>query len=478
MRVFRQFPLYLIGRLVPAVIAFGGIALYTRLLDPFSFGTYALLLSTSYLVSLVGYSWLRVATLRMMASVSATEEPDYIATIAMSFAGASVVVTGVLLLVLRVANPKLAWPLYVLTAAVAVLVNWFELNVAMVIARMRLISHGVLQTARAVGALAATLALIAAGYTVEALLGGFALGNCVAFGAIALWRPATRGRFRRAIFMRLFRFGWPSSASSFSYCVNTSQRYLLQLAGGSAVVGIFAAAVEFSDKTIGLLVGTANLAGQPLAYRARDLGAGDQLAAQLRNNARLIFAVALGSAVAVIALSDSITHVYFGERFRVGAQWIIVLSAVSALLAGLRASYFEQAFEISLATRPLAVLAVLRIALILVPSIVLVPRFGALGAVGSAVIGETISLAVTIAWARRLIAMPVPLRSFAVTVVAAAAMVGAVDLVPQRETPLGLLAALVAAGLTFGAVHVALYAHRARAIVRIPWRIAEAMTRT
>ena len=42
MQVFKQWPIYLIGRILPAAIGFFGIALYTRLLDPASFGIYAL----------------------------------------------------------------------------------------------------------------------------------------------------------------------------------------------------------------------------------------------------------------------------------------------------------------------------------------------------------------------------------------------------------------------------------------------------
>jgi len=61
MQVFRLWPIYFAGRMLPAAIAFGGIALYTRLLDPASFGIYALCLSTSFLVGMTGFSWLRVA---------------------------------------------------------------------------------------------------------------------------------------------------------------------------------------------------------------------------------------------------------------------------------------------------------------------------------------------------------------------------------------------------------------------------------
>jgi O-antigen/teichoic acid export membrane protein len=50
LKVLKQLPIYFIGRIFPAAVAFFGISLYTHLLDPASFGTYALLLSISFLV--------------------------------------------------------------------------------------------------------------------------------------------------------------------------------------------------------------------------------------------------------------------------------------------------------------------------------------------------------------------------------------------------------------------------------------------
>ncbi len=467
MQVFKQWPLYFIGRILPAAIAFGGIGLYTRLLDPASFGIYALLLSTSYLISLIGYSWLRVATLRMMASSDAADEADYTATIALSFAAFSVPVAVAVIVFLRICEPSLPFSLELLTAAAAIANNWFELNVALVQSRMRLVSYGLLQAGRAVGTLCATLLLIGAGFKAQALLGGFALGNCAALGASGLWSPSVRGRFRLEIFMRMARFGWPSSAGSLSYSITTVQRYLLQVAGGSAAVGVLAAAGDFSVQTVGLLIGTATLAGQPLAFRARDLGRDEHLREQLQNNARLVFAIGFAAAAGVIVLSGSITHVYFGSQFRGGAAAVMAVSAAGVFLSGLRSSYFEQAFEIALDTRPVVVLTLLRIVAALVPSAFLIPRFGAVGAVSSILIAEIVTMTVSAIWAVRLIDMPVPLLSFARIALATAAMSAAIYLVPHRDSPLGLVAAIVVGVLTYGGCLALMHGKELRALWRV-----------
>ena len=464
MQVFRLWPIYFAGRMLPAAIAFGGIALYTRLLDPASFGIYALCLSTSFLVGMTGFSWLRVAALRMTAAIEAGDEPDLAATMAASFAGTALLVGLTVVAALRIYSPSLPWSTVLLTAAAAVASGFFELNITLLQARLKLIAYGVLQAVRATAALGASVLLISAGFKANALLGGFAAGNCAAFGALALWSPALRGSFRGVVFKRLIRFGWPSSAGSLSYFSATFQRYALDAAAGGAAVGIFAAASDFAQQTVGLLIGTATLAGQPLAFRARDLSTRDVLADQLRNNARLVFAIGLASAAGLIALSGPISHLYFGPKFQNGAGTILSLAAAVMFVSGLRANYFEQAFEIALETRPVAILTIVRIALTVALSIAFIPRFGAIGAVTATLLAEIVALVVSMYWAARVVRMPLPLDAFAKIGAATVAMIVVVELVPGRSTPAGLALAVAAGVLTYAASFFVMYTREVRAL--------------
>ena len=108
MQLLKHWSVYIVGRILPAAIAFASIALYTRLLDPASFGTYALLLSTSFAVGLIGYSWLRVAALRMTATVAEEDKPKLLATIGVAFAGGSILVAATIVVGLRLYNPHSA----------------------------------------------------------------------------------------------------------------------------------------------------------------------------------------------------------------------------------------------------------------------------------------------------------------------------------------------------------------------------------
>jgi O-antigen/teichoic acid export membrane protein len=451
MQIFKQWPVYFVGRILPAAVSFGGIALYTRLLDPATFGTYALLLSTAFLVGLVGYSWLRTASLRLMATVAAADEPNLVATIGLAFTGMSVLVCAVVVLVLRLSAPNLGWTPTVLAALCAVASGWFELNVAILQARLRVGTYSLLQITRASGALVGSLALVLAGLGANGLLGGFAIGNCAGFAAFGLWKDARHGRFDRELLSQIFKFGWPSSAASLSYLSSTFQRFALNAVAGSAAVGIYAAAGDFSQQTVGLLIGTATLAGQPLAFRARDFGSTAQLSEQLRNNARLVFAVGLPAAAALIVLAGPISDLYLGPRFHMHAGTVIAITAAVMFVSGLRGSYFEQAFEITRKTRPIAVNTVVRVVLTIAFSLWAIGRYGAVGAAVAVLIPESIGLALSVVWSNRLIHVPIPSQSWLKVVAATSAMVVAMTLVPARSTILGLAAAVAVGTIVYSA---------------------------
>lgn len=463
MQLLKHWSVYFVGRILPATITFASIALYTRLLDPGSFGIYALLLSTSFAVGLIGYSWLRVAALRMIATVSDEDKPNLLSTIGLAFFGLSIAVALAVVLIVRLYDPALNWTLVLLAAACAVASGWFELNVAILQARLHSVGYGLLQLGRVLGTLLSSVALIFAGFKASALLGGFAIGNLASLAALGLWSDVGRGRFDPGLLRRFFTFGWPSSAGSIGIFANTFQRYALEAVGGSALVGIYAAATDFAQQTIGLLMGTATLAGQPLAFRARDHGAEGQLSKQLRMNARAIFAIGLPAAVGLAVLSGPISHFYLGPRFHVNAGTIMAIAAGTMFLSGLRGGYFEQAFEIAFDTRAVAINAVIRVALVVGLSLWLIPLQGAVGAAIAMLLSEVFGLLLSIVWARRLMSIPIPSLSWLKIATATSAMVAAIVLTPWRSTFWGLAVAVCVGVLVYSGAIAWMHVHGIRA---------------
>jgi len=447
-KLLRQWPIYVAGRILPAVISFGGIALYTRLLDPDSFGISALLMSAALFVGGAGYSWVRVAAQRAAGSYDSFE-PDFAATVASCFAATSVLVWLVLGLAVHLWNPALPLATLLITLAAATTFGWFDLSTLVLQSRLHVKEFSLQYLARAVVGFGTTLLLIHAGAKAFALIGGFTASNLVAVFGLGMWRAALRGRFDPALARRLFAFGWPTSISGLMSFAPSVQRYVIGAGCGTAAVGIFAVASDFSTQTIGLLIATASLAGQPLAFQAKDRSGSAALLRQLRENAELIFAIALPSATAVALLADPIASIFMGKHFRVGAGEIVALGSVATFIVGMRGCYFDQAFVIGYNMRPTIIVNAIQAAVCVGLTVLLVGSYGAIGAAFACVVANLTALVASAVWGRRSTPLPIPLGGWLKTSLATAVMAATILAIPFRTTVSGFAMAIVAGAVAY-----------------------------
>jgi len=143
----------------------------------------------------------------------------------------------------------------------------------------------------------------------------------------------------------------------------------------------------------------------------------------------------------------------------------MAISAAVMFFSGLRASYFEQAFEIALKTRAIAVNTVIRLVLVIVPSFSLIAKYGAVGAAMAVLISETIGLVVSIVWANRVMPVPIPWDSWAKIIAATGAMVAVLVLIPGKATVLGLVLAIVAGVVIYGGAIILMHVRGLRMYV-------------
>jgi O-antigen/teichoic acid export membrane protein len=210
-----------------------------------------------------------------------------------------------------------------------------------------------------------------------------------------------------------------------------------------------------------VLIGAVSLAGLPLSFKAKDLGGHEALMNQMRENARLIFAVGFPAAVGLAVLAGPIAEVLLGHRFQAGAGAIIALISIATLLACLRTYYFDQAFELAYETRPQAVMAFISTGVVIGTTLFFVPRFGALGAGYGALMTAVIGLTMSVVWGPRVLKVPIPWRSCGKTTLATAGMVATMLAFPRH----GVIF-LIAAGAAGLAVYVAIAAVTRPTIMR------------
>ena len=466
MTFLKQSGLYLAGRIVPACIGVAGVSLYTRLLDPATIGQYALFVSTAYLVNATVYTWIRIAALRVVAGVEESTFPDLFATIFLIFCGVSAAVIPIMVAVLGFLQPALPVVSVLLASTAVVAVGWYELTAALLQARLSVRAWSLLNLYRAFGAIVFSLAFIFIGWKANALLAGFVVGNGMTLIFARLWSPASRGSFDLELCRRCFRFGWPQSAgAALTYIAPVVQRGILNAGVGASALGIFAVAQDFGTLTLSSLISAVSLAGIPLAFAAKDRADGAALEAQLRANARLIFAVGLPATVGLCALAIPLSHRVFGPRFWDGAAIILSIVAVTGFAINLRTYYFDQAFELAMKTRPQAIISLVGTIVLIAGCVVLVPRYAAVGAALSALAASLLCLGLSIGWGARVLPLPVPLNDWFKTALATAGMALALAFVPRNAGVIALACEIAGACFIYLALSTAARPNLLRAYV-------------
>lgn len=472
----RQVLNFLPAQVVPALAAFAGVYLFTRVATPAEYGRFALVTSVAQMCQSVLFYWIQVGATRHLESArEAGTLPALQAAVYRSHALTFLlfaIAYALALCVLPLDAPvrdALWYALLIVGLRSLVMVNQ-----AFHRGELRAGRFNLIECTQAVGQLALGLGLV---LLTPARTSGLLLGTVLAsllaasvdFRAVgaALRRPAERSEV-----LALLRFGLPLSVSfALNYILATSDRLLIEYFLGSGAVGIYSIAYGLMDRAIGSIFVAVSLVAFPLAIRAYERGGALGAGVQLRENGRMLLAVALPCCALLVCLDRQLATVMVGEAFRAEAEAIMPWVALAALLAGFQIHFFDHAFHLSRrttlflwSTGPAALLNI-------VLNLVLLPRMGLMGAVWATLAGYAVSLAASIAIGSRVLRVPLDLAELLRVLLACAAMAAAVRALHASNDVAGLALAFVLALLSYGVAATLLDVAGLRTRLRARWAL-------
>lgn len=455
---------YLLARGAPALLNFLGLALFTRLLSPEEYGTYALVLALTGFGNILFFEWLQGSLLRYRARHD--EHLDvFLSTTLAGYLTALGVNTFLLLMVfLFMGDHPLArwlpwvWGLLNLWGA-------FEVALKLKAAESKPLAFGILNTAKA-GLFVLFGGLLAwQGYQAQGVIAGY-IGALLLvlplFGGKA-WLTVRPGRVDADLLRQLLHYGLPLTATlGLSAIIGSSDRLLLGWLQGVGSTGLYAAGYDLPNQALGVLLVITYLAGYPLAVH--DLEQGDRKHAEQRlgQYARLLLGIGIPAATGIAVLAPAIAHGVLGEEFRFSAQSLIPLICLAALLVNIKTFYFDLAFQLGQHTKGLLPILGLAVVLNIALNLMLIPEFGLAGAAYATITAQAFGLLYSAMAGRRHFLLPLP-QSDAVKILAASACMAAAIWPLRDATGLPLLAAAVVLGLTvYGVAILVLDAAQAR----------------
>ncbi|KQW83904.1 lipopolysaccharide biosynthesis protein [Brevundimonas sp. Root1279] len=447
---------YLPANIVQGVVGFLAIVLFTRILSPEEFGRYALAFSVMTLAHVAVFSWLEAAMARFWAAE--TPGPGMSA----HFAGLYRSAFALSAVFLVVCGAVLAlWPgdpLFRIALAAGLAGAPARCLVKLAQERFRaageIAKAAGLDMAIAVGGLAIGVGFAWAGLGGAAPLLGLGLAPLAALPFVlpGELRQAGGGTFEHARVRGYALYGYPIAASlALTVVLASTDRFLLAAFMDEAAVGAYHAGYSIANRTLDVLFLWLGSAGQPALVMALERGGADRLKEAAREQLSTFMLIGLPAAAGVALVARPLAEVLIGEELRVAAASITPWIALSALLYGLTAYYFGQAFTLGRKTKHLLAAMAVPAVLNVVLNLILVPRFGLIGAAWATAASFGVGLFATMILGRRIIALPVPWANLVRCSLATGVMALVVSVLP----PIGGIAELVLDSVTGAAVYAA-----------------------
>ncbi|MEM7798001.1 MAG: polysaccharide biosynthesis C-terminal domain-containing protein, partial [Chloroflexota bacterium] len=417
--LLHQLALYVPARLIPGLVNFFALAIYTRWLSVGSYGRYALVVAVSDLIQVVFFYGLRLGLFRYFQGARRDNKlSELLSTSLAIFVITSIIVSVLWVLTLLIfpfprGLEDALWLGLPLLLSQALLAQMLEINQANIAPRR----YGILASSRALLSISLSFAFIAIfDLREEGVLIGITLGTLIpALIDLPQWlRQVSPKQLSWDTSRHLLFYGMPLMVTFLmKFIVTTSDRFLIEYFRGSRSVGLYVVGYDLTDQTLSMLFLVVNLAGYPLVVRALEEDGIGSAIGQLRQYAILLFGLTLPSCVGLALLAEPLTGLMVGSRFQEMTVTIIPFIAFAAFLAGIKAFYFDLAFQLGLRTGlqiwPVVAGALLNIGL----NIWWIPTIGLMGAVYATVAAVAVSLAISIWLGRGIFELPFPVRQFA-----------------------------------------------------------------
>ena len=407
---------YLPSNIVQGVVGFLTIILFTRILSPEEFGRYALAFSVLTLAHVAIFTWLEAAMARFWASGQPGKDlAGHFASLYRAAAWLSLAFIPMVALVLWL------WPADpLLKFALAAGLAGCPVRCFVKLAQERYRAAG--EVARAanldmsvsVGGLAIGVALALMGAGGAGPLLGLAIAPLAALPFIlpGELRHARGGAAEPARLRSYALYGYPIAASlALTVVLSSTDRFLLALYLDEAAVGAYHASYSIANRTLDVLFLWLGSAGQPALVMALERGGLDQLKVAAREQLSTFLLIGLPAAAGVALVARPLAEVLIGENLRSAAAGVTPWIALSALLFGLTAYYFGQAFTLGKKTKRLLVAMAIPAGLNVILNLILVPRFGLMGAAWATAASFAVGLLATWLIGRRVMALPIPWES-------------------------------------------------------------------
>jgi O-antigen/teichoic acid export membrane protein len=407
---------YLPVNLANMLTAFGTIAILTRLLEPAEFGIYAVAMITMQFVHMGLFTWMEAAMARFQARAERENDvATHLRTLYTLGALTGVIGFGAIMGALTLApiDSRLAFVLYFALGSTCLQIL-FNLGMEAHKAAHRIKRYSLTySTYTLVSFTLGILFIIYTPLSAAAPFVGLIFGLLIVGGIdlAFMWKRMRDGRYESSKTKTYFTYGAPLCIGLLlSYALNSADMYLILAMMGEAAAGEYNAGYNLANRSLEILFVWVSMAVTPVVVTAMEKDGTQKSQDVLKNYGATLLWIAVPAATGIALVAKDAGFI-LGEGVRDNAVMVMPWIALAGLINGFMTYYVHRAFMLSGQTQKYVWALVVPVILNLGLNLVLIPKYGLMGAVWATILSYALAIIIATILARRDYPLPIPVRA-------------------------------------------------------------------
>ena len=401
--------IYLIFKIIPAIISVATISVFTRFMTPEEYGTYSLTILTGGFFCAVSLNWVILGVGRYLPDCK--NEHDVNQLIGTS----RVIIIAIFLILLPIffilehfkssINTSI---LFYLLAFLVLSQSWYELNLKILNAQLKPIKYGFVLSFKSIVAFLLGLYAVMSDYNASGAIVGLSIALFLAgFLGSKSWKNIQWLCFNKDQVKRLWSYGAPLTVTFLLvFVIDASDRFFIDKILGTKDLGIYSATYDFTQYTIGTLLVVVHLSAFPLIINTYAKGGLASTQKQLQKTFVLVFAILTPACVGLAATAADISNVILGSDFISDSTALMPILSLALFFSCIKSFYFDYAFQLTSSTKIQMFITSVAAITNLILNAILIPIYGLIGAASATAISFFLSLIGSYFYGNRVFEMP------------------------------------------------------------------------
>ncbi len=422
--LFKHSLIYILAKLIPGLMAFAALSLYTHLLSPEEYGVYTLIFSAAVLFQNVFFNWLPAGTLRFWSN-EAFDANIFTNTLAVVY-GRIIFLIALLVgvgLVVYWNDEASIW--IISTFLLLIALALFAITQTLFSARIEPARYAALTISYSILSLCFGATFAYLGFGAPGVIAGITLGTLIPalFVFKKLWLPLQRRQYNKELFSKLLLYGLPLAAATLvEEITKVSDRFMLAILQDKSQAGFYAAGYDLSGNSILMIMAAINLAAYPVIIKLLESDGMNAAIKYFHRYVILLLGVSIPAVVGLNMVGENLVLLLIDEKFQPAVILLLPWVSTAIFLMGMQVFYFDLAFQLGNKTissvKIALAIAVINIGL----NLWLIPVMGIQGAAIATISSFFIGSVLSAFFGRKYFKLPFPLKELLQIVISSVVM--------------------------------------------------------